>query len=165
MGGERVFKVLIADDDENLRELLTESVRDWGYKTEIAMDGREALKKFQAGNFDIVICDIKMPGLDGLKLIEKLKEHDKDILVIVITGYASLESAIKAIEAGAYDYLAKPFRLDELMVIMKNASELLCLAARNRELREELNKAYGELDSLKSTLSRGGVAPQSENEE
>ena len=151
--GDRVFRVLIADDDVNLRELLTESIREWGYDTGVARDGKEAFGKILAEKYDIVICDMKMPGIDGLKLLEKIREHDKDILVIVITGYSSLESAVKAIEAGAYDYLAKPFKLDELMVIMKNARALLGHTARNRELIEELKRAYGEIDALKGMLA------------
>ncbi|GMR05203.1 MAG: hypothetical protein BMS9Abin23_1149 [Thermodesulfobacteriota bacterium] len=147
------IRVLMTDDDRNLRDLLEEALMDWGYEVRVAVSGEDALEKIKAERSDIVITDLRMPGMGGLKLLEKIKEYDEDILVIVITGYATIETAVKAIESGAYDYITKPFRLDELMVIMKNASNLLGLTARNRALLEKLDEAYGEIDNLKDSLS------------
>lgn len=151
------FKILITDDDMDLRELLTEAVKNWGYEVSVARDGDEALRKLRMERFDIVITDLMMPGMDGLALLQKIKELDKEILVIIITGYATIETAVKAIENGAYDYIAKPFRLDELMIVIKNACERLRLVLQNRNLLEELRTAYGEIAVLKKALSVGNA--------
>jgi DNA-binding NtrC family response regulator len=143
------FKILITDDDIDLRELLIEAVRNWDYAADVAKDGDEALRKLKMERFDLVVCDLMMPGMDGLTLLKKIKELDKDILVIIITGYATIETAVKAIEAGAYDYIAKPFRLDELMIVIKNACERLRLTSQNKALLEELREAYREIAELK----------------
>ncbi|MCC6502395.1 MAG: sigma-54-dependent Fis family transcriptional regulator [Deltaproteobacteria bacterium] len=149
------FKILITDDDMDLRELLTEAVKNWGYEVSVAKEGDEALRKLRMERFDIVITDLMMPGMDGLALLQKIKELDKEILVIIITGYATIETAVKAIETGAYDYITKPFRLDELMIVIKNACERLRLVLQNRGLLEELRTAYGEIAVLKKALSTG----------
>ncbi|MBI1911694.1 MAG: sigma-54-dependent Fis family transcriptional regulator [Deltaproteobacteria bacterium] len=148
------FRILITDDDMDLRELLTEAVRNWGYFVSVAKEGDEALRKLRMDRYDIVITDLMMPGMDGLSLLQKIKELDKEILVIIITGYATIETAVKAIEAGAYDYIAKPFRLDELMVVIKNACERLRLTSQNKALLDELRAAYGEIAALKDMLAQ-----------
>lgn len=158
------FRILITDDDFDLRELLTEAVRNWGYEVSVAKDGDEALRKLRMERFDIVITDLMMPGMDGLALLQKIKELDKEILVIIITGYATIETAVKAIENGAYDYIAKPFRLDELMIVIKNACERLRLVLQNRNLLEELRTAYGEIAVLKKALSGANAPPEDASE-
>ncbi|MBE9528979.1 MAG: sigma-54-dependent Fis family transcriptional regulator [Proteobacteria bacterium] len=150
------FKILIVDDDVDLRELLIEAVRNWDYVADVAKDGQEALLKLRMEKYDLVVCDLMMPGMDGLTLLTKIKELDKDILVIIITGYATIETAVKAIEAGAYDYIAKPFRLDELMIVIKNACERLRLTFQNKALLDELRDAYSEIAMLKDNI--GGKA-------
>ena len=146
------FKILVTDDDEDLRELLTEAVKNWGYVSGVACNGNDAIGKLKMEKFDIVISDLMMPGMDGLELLSKIRELDKDIVVIIITGYATIDTAVKAIEAGAYDYIAKPFRLDELMVVIKNACERLRLTSQNKTLLDDLRKAYGEITELKSNI-------------
>jgi len=164
MGTENI-KVLITDDDGDLRELLTEAVRNWGYAVSVAKDGEEALRRLRMDRYDIVITDLMMPGMDGLTLLGKIKELDRDILVIIITGYATIETAVKAIEVGAYDYIAKPFRLDELMIVIKNACERLRLAMQNRALLDELRSAYGEISVLKNSLARAGGSVSGDSED
>ncbi len=143
------FKVLIVDDDETLLQLLTETVQTMGCIAGSACSGHEALKLLRKEKYDIVVSDLKMPGMDGLELLREIKELDKDIVVIIVTGYATLETAVKAIERGAYDYIAKPFRLDELMVVIKNACERLRLLKQKNALLDELRGAYGEIERLK----------------
>jgi len=147
-----MFKILITDDDGDLRELLEEAVRSWGYIVDVARDGEDALRKIRKERFDVVISDLMMPVMDGLELLERVKELDKDILVIIVTGYATIDTAVKAIESGAYDYITKPFRLDELMVVLKNACERLKLTVQNRNLLEELRDAYAEIESQREEL-------------
>ncbi len=158
------LKILITDDDIDLRELLTEAVGNWGYKTSVAKNGEEALKKLRMERFDMVITDLMMPGMDGLALLKKIRELDKEILVIIITGYATIETAVKAIEEGAYDYIAKPFRLDELMIVIKNAGERLRLTMQNKALLDELRSAYGEISLLKSALTHPSSEKSAEAE-
>ncbi len=158
------FKILITDDDGDLRELLTEAVRNWGYATDVAMDGDEALRRMQRQRYDTVIRDKMMLGMDGLTLLKRIKDLDREILVIIITGYATIETAVKAIEIGAYDYIAKPFRLDELMIVIKNACERLRLTVQNRALLEELRTAHAEVARLKNVLVQSGIKlPEQEN--
>ncbi len=148
-----MFKVLVVDDDGDLRELLTEAVGDWGYAVSMASGGDEAIRKIRAEKVDIVITDLMMPGMDGLELLERINGLDRDIVVIMVTGYAAIDTAVRAIEAGAYDYIAKPFKLDDLMVLLKNAAERLGLMYRNNALNDELERAYREIDRLKRELA------------
>ena len=155
------FKILITDDDPDIRELLAEAAGSWGYASSSAKDGEEAIRKLRMERYDIVITDLMMPGIDGIALLMKIKELDPAILVIIITGYSTIETAVKAIEAGAYDYIAKPFRLDELMIVIKKACERLRLAAQNKALLDELRGAYGEIAALKDALTKaGGSMPE-----
>ena len=157
------FKILITDDDVNLRELLTEAVKSWGYSVCTSRDGDEALKRLKMEKFDIVIADLMMPIMDGLTLLNRIEELDRDALVIIITGYATIDTAVKAIEAGAYDYIAKPFRLDELMIVLNNACERLMLTAQNKALLQELRNAYAEIAMLRN--SNGNLFETSDDED
>lgn len=143
------FNILIIDDDVNLREVFTEASLNWPYNTAVAKSGAEGLERLKSGRFDIVVCDLMMPGMDGMTFLKRARELDGNILVIIMTAYATIETAVKAIEAGAYDFIAKPFRLDEFMILLKNACVRLSLEAKNRELSEELKKAKDELRALK----------------
>ncbi|MBE7414785.1 MAG: response regulator [Deltaproteobacteria bacterium] len=154
---EEKFKILIADDDLDLRELLIEAVRNWGYEVSLARDGEEALKKLRMDHFHMVITDLMMPGMDGLQLLQRIRELDGDILVIIIASYATIETAVKAMQS-ARTTIAKPFRLDELMIVIKNACERLRLMLQNRNLLEELRTAYGEIAVLKKALGTGAEA-------
>lgn len=148
------YKILITDDDLGLRELLAEAANSWGYTTAMARDGEEAVRRLRMERFDIVITDLMMPGMDGIALLQKIRELDPGILVIIVTGYSTIETAVKAIEAGAYDYIAKPFRLDELMIVLRKGCERLRLVAQNKALLEELRAAHQEIASLKGELAR-----------
>ncbi|MBI5237442.1 MAG: sigma-54-dependent Fis family transcriptional regulator [Deltaproteobacteria bacterium] len=151
------YKILITDDDANLRDLLTEAVRGWGCQAGSASDGEEAIEKLKAERFDMVITDLMMPGMDGIELLKHVTAFDKDILVVIITGYAAIETALKAIREGAYDYIAKPFRLDELRIVVKNGCERIRLARQNNSLQDELRVAYGQIAAIKGASA--GVFP------
>jgi len=160
------FKVLVVDDDDTLLQLLTETVKTMGCLATSARSGIDALNLISERKFDILVTDLKMPGMDGLKLLEEAKKIDKDVVVIMVTGYATLETAVKAIEKGAYDYIAKPFRLDELMVVIKNACERLRLMKQKNALLDELKGAYTEIDRLKKVATapgEGGAANNQDN--
>lgn len=150
---ENTIKILIADDDSDVRELLMEAVRGWGYQASVAKDGEDALARLRMEKFHIVITDLMMPRMDGLHLLQRINELDSEIQVIMITGYTTIETALKAIQSGAYDYIAKPFRLDELMVVVKKACEWRRIISHNKELLDELRTAYAEIAQLKASLA------------
>lgn len=106
MAGE---KILVVDDEEGMREFLTYMLEGESYEVSTAASGLEALEKIRREEFALVLADIKMPGIDGLEMLRRIKEIDEQAVVIVMTAYASLDTAIKAIKFDAYDYLVKPF--------------------------------------------------------
>jgi DNA-binding NtrC family response regulator len=159
------FKVLVVDDDETLLQLLTETVQTMGCSATSARNGIDALNMISERKFDIVVTDLKMPGMDGLELLAEIKKVDKEVVVIMVTGYATLETAVKAIEKGAYDYIAKPFRLDELMVVIKNACERLRLLKQKSALLDELKGAYNEIDRLKQVATASSDVSAADEQE
>ncbi len=116
-------KILIVDDEQDILETLPDVLNKWGHRTYIAKNGLEALQVFQQQNLDFVITDVKMPEMDGMELLQKIQEFDKSVMVIFLTGYPSLDSAISAMRTGAYDYLVKPVNLDELKLRIERGLE------------------------------------------
>jgi len=116
-------KILVADDELSMRQFLEILLKKEGHEVFCAADGQEALSRFQAENFDLLISDIKMPKVGGLDLLRKVKEQRPNVAVIMVTAYASPEDAIVAMKAGAYDYLTKPFKLEEIKSVIQNALE------------------------------------------
>ena len=114
-------KILVADDELSMREFLEILLKKEGHEVACAADGEEAFSRFQAEPFDLVLSDIKMPKIDGLDLLRRVKERRPNMAVIMITAYASPEDAIAAMKAGAYDYLTKPFKLKEIKSVIRNA--------------------------------------------
>jgi DNA-binding NtrC family response regulator len=116
-------KILVVDDDKRLADNLVEYLSKLGYQSAAAYGGREALTKFEQGDFQLVITDLKMPEMDGMELLDAVKELDSRVVVMVITGYGSIESAVDAIKRGAFDFIPKPFQMEELEVIVNRALE------------------------------------------
>ena len=120
--------ILIVDDDQDVREVLSDVVKNMGKHSITASDGREGLKRFQEHPVDLVITDLKMPEMDGTVLLKEIKRMDKDAVVIVLTGYPSIDTAVETIKEGAYDYLTKPLRVAEIEVVIERALERKTLA-------------------------------------
>ena len=116
-------RILVVDDDKELADVLVESLSDLGYLAEAAYGGREGLNRFENGAFQLVITDLKMPDLDGMALLDAVKARDTQAVVMVISGYGTIESAVKAIKNGAYDFIPKPIKMAELEVIIDRALE------------------------------------------
>ena len=135
---ENSIRILIVDDQVNTCKSLQAILKKSGYHSEYTLKAEDALKRVQAGHFDIVITDIRMPGMDGMQLLEELKKINPHLMVIMITGYATIKSAVEAIQKGAYDYLPKPFTPDEVRVIIERASERILLESENILLRRQL---------------------------
>ena len=135
-------KILIVDDEEGMRRLLARVLAREGYQAVAAESGAEAMRRIGGENFDLVITDIQMPGMNGLALLEELKSFDPALPVVVITAYGTVESAVQALRAGAYDYLTKPFETDEIKLTVAKALERERLLAENRYLQQELLERY-----------------------
>ena len=116
-------RILVVDDDRELANGLVEHLSGLGYSAAAAYGGRQGLSRFENGAFQLVITDLKMPDMDGMDLLEAVKARDRQAVVMVITGYGTIESAVKAIKNGAYDYITKPIKMEELEVIIDRALE------------------------------------------
>lgn len=143
---EMIFKILIVDDNAEIREIVKEYLTNNDCIIEGANNGKEALEKYSSNPYDIIITDLKMPELSGIDLIKHIKQKTDVTEFIIITGYASLDSAMEAVRLGAFDYIVKPFRMEELKVAVKNAKEKILLKKTNQELLEKLKNFYTELD-------------------
>jgi len=143
------FHLLIAEDDDSLREILAETLKSPQRFIQTCKDGTEALQAMRKSAFDLVITDLLMAGADGLEVLKATKLRNRDSVVIIMTGYASLDSAIQAIRGGAYDYIRKPFKLDEMEIVVNNAVEKLSLTRENKRLLRRLQENMEEMESLR----------------
>jgi len=134
--------ILVVDDEEIVRESLLDWLREDGYEVEAAEDGFKALEKFKERPWDIALIDLKMPKMDGLELLGKIKETWPETQVVIITAYATVNTAVQAIKIGAYDYLVKPFNPEELSLLIKRLVESQSLIKEISYLRKELHKQY-----------------------
>ena len=133
-------RILIADDEDSLRWVLEKGLRQAGYEVDAAKDGEGALRAFEAEPYDLVFLDVRMPGLDGLTALGKLREIRSDANVIVMTAHGTMETAIQAMQRGAYDYLGKPFDLDEVLLLTERALEARRLTQEVARLRRGLQE-------------------------
>jgi two-component system response regulator PilR (NtrC family) len=134
--------ILVIDDEEIMREILETLLTREGYEVRLAASGGEGLDLARAVPFDAAIVDIMMPGLDGIATLDELKRIDEDMGVIIVTAYASVESAIAAMKTGASDYVTKPFKNEQLLVAVRNAMERRRLVHENRSLRQNIQERY-----------------------
>jgi two-component system response regulator AtoC len=134
--------VLIVDDEESMRHLLSVILRDHGYEARAVANGEEALKELGARDYDLVLSDVRMPKMDGLTLLAEVQRAHPDSTFIVMSAYGTHDTAIEAMKAGAYDYISKPFKPDEVVLVLKKAEERERLQRENRRLRTELLGAY-----------------------
>lgn len=157
------LRILIVDDEEKQRTMLEGFLSKKGYKCSIAGSAEEALKMYEKGGFEIALLDMKMPGEDGLTLLKKLKSLDPQIQAIMMTAYGTVETAVEAMQSGAYHYISKPIDLDELLALIGRAGEKHHLLRENQYLKSELERAEGDgqiigesepIQQIKSTISR-----------
>ncbi len=135
---ENKIKLLIVDDEKIAVKNLEYVLKKEGYEIKTTSNGQNALKLLSKHEFDVVLTDLKMEKVDGMQILKRCKESNPDLEVIMITGYATLETAIEAMKHGAYHYIAKPFKLDEVRKVVREASEKVRLKKENRQLRESL---------------------------
>ena len=130
--------ILVIDDDASLRRVLEYNLQDAGYQVFSAASGEEGLKRFAEETPALVITDMKMPGMDGMQVLKAIKERSPETLVIMVTAFGTVDVAVDAMKAGAYDYITKPFNRDELRLTVAKALQFRGLAAENRRLKDEL---------------------------
>jgi DNA-binding NtrC family response regulator len=136
-------RILVVDDEMIVCESCKRILEEEGYEVEIALSGREALEKFKENPSDVVITDLKMPGMDGMEVLTIFRRDYPDAIVIMITGYSTVETAVEAMKLGAFDYIPKPFTPDEVSIVVKKAIEKKSLLLENIYLRQELQEKYG----------------------
>jgi len=139
-----VFRsILVVDDDAAMRHLLSVILTDHGWEARAVASAHDALREVEARDPDLVLTDVRMPGMDGLALLREIQRLRPDLTVIVMSAYGAQDAAIEAMKAGAYDYLSKPFKRDEVVLVLRKAEERERLARENRRLRTELASEYG----------------------
>ena len=140
-------KILVVDDERSMREFLGIMLTKEGYSVTQCPDGETALRQVEEDIFDLVIMDIRMPKMDGITVLERMKEITPETIAIMITAFASTDTAVRAMKKGAYDYITKPFKIDEIKLIIRNALEKKALEKENILLKRlvETKYSFGEI--------------------
>lgn len=155
--------ILIIDDERSIRSVLKDILTNEGYKVDEAADGEEGLAKFSKINFDVVICDIKMPKMDGIEFLLKAFDINSDIPIIILSGHGNIETAVEAVKKGAFDFISKPPDLNRLLITIRNALDKTVLVKETKFLKRRVNKVdemIGEskaINQIKETIEK--VAP------
>ncbi|UCG93987.1 MAG: sigma-54-dependent Fis family transcriptional regulator [Candidatus Aerophobus sp.] len=144
---EGSVNILVVDDELSVRESMTEWFLEDGYRADSAADATEALKKLKPGIWDIIFLDIKLPGMDGIELQERIKKIDPNAAIIIITAYAAVDTAVKSLKEGAYDYITKPIDPDYLSHLVNNVIKQKRLLSENIQLKEQIQELY-EIDQI-----------------
>jgi len=138
-----LLNLLIVEDERSVRECCREVARTLGFSAQLAESRDEAYRALQEGNVDVVLLDLRLPGNNGLEVLREIKRRRPEAIVIVMTGFATVQSAVQAMKLGAYDYITKPFNVDELRLELERVTAHLKLTAENRLLREQLKSKQG----------------------
>lgn len=155
--------ILIIDDEKAIRKTLVEILGFEGYKLDEAADGEEGLKKFSEKSYDLVLCDIKMPKLDGIEFLEKAREVNPDVPIIMISGHGNIDTAVEAVKKGAFDYISKPPDLNRLLITIRNAAEKQNLVTETKVLKRKVSRVQeivgdsAAIRKIKETIDK--VAP------
>ncbi len=136
------FRLLIVDDEKNQRDMLEGFLKKQGYGAESAEGGRQALDRFQREAFDLILTDYRMPGMDGLEFLKEVRRLNPETVVVIMTAYGTVGTAVAAMKKGAYDYLTKPIDLDELLLLVQRVERDVALVRENRELRGQLREKF-----------------------
>ncbi|HEY6146687.1 MAG TPA: sigma-54 dependent transcriptional regulator, partial [Thermoanaerobaculia bacterium] len=139
----RDLRLLVVDDEEVIRDVLQALLEREGYEVATASDAREALSRFDADPYDVVLLDLMLPDRPGLEVLREIRRRDPDAVVVIVTAYSSIEGAIEAMREGAFHYIPKPFQNQEVLLTVSKGAEARRLTEENRRLRRELSKRYG----------------------
>jgi len=146
-------RILVVDDERSIRNTLKEILEYEKFEVEVAEDGFEALEKLEKNRFDLVLCDIKMPKMDGLEVLDKIHKLDPDATVVMISGHGTIETAVEAIKKGAYDFISKPLDLNRLLITIRNATDKTRLVTEAKVLKRRVNKTYEMIGNSEAMLS------------
>ncbi|MBV5317006.1 MAG: sigma-54-dependent Fis family transcriptional regulator [Desulfobulbaceae bacterium] len=146
--------ILIIDDEANMRHMLSTLLSKSGYKVEVAADGAEGLARIAQHDFDFILCDLKMPVMDGMTFLGKIQERRGPVTVIMMSAYGTVDQAIETVKQGAYDYISKPFKVEEILLVLRKAEERERLRRENVQLKEQL-------DAIDGQRSFGGMVGKS----
>ncbi|MBI5741866.1 MAG: response regulator [Nitrospirae bacterium] len=136
------FRILVADDDMMVRDVIVRFLSEQGYFVMTANDGLEAMQMLRLEDLHLVLTDLKMPGADGLEVLRAAAQTNPKIAVVILTAYGTLDTALEAVREGAYDYIAKPFVMQQLLLVVRNAYRLELLREENERLLRQIREAY-----------------------
>ncbi len=145
-------KLLIIDDEKSIRKTLREILEYEKYQVEEAADGAEGLALIQKNKYDIILCDIKMPKMDGIELLEKVMQLSVDTPVVMISGHGNIETAVEAVKKGAFDFIAKPLDLNRLLVTIRNAMDKSTLVTETKVLKKKVSKTFDMIGASKAIV-------------
>ncbi|UCH81568.1 MAG: response regulator [Nitrospiraceae bacterium] len=148
------FKILVAEDDDIVRDLVVKFLSDEGYSVAVVNDGLEAVKMLRLEDFKLVLSDLRMPGADGMEVLRAAMRIDPGIAVVIITAYGTLDTALEAMNEGAYDYIVKPFVMQQLLLAVRNAFNMAVLTEENDNLAFQLKETYRTLEACKMAGTR-----------
>ena len=139
-------KILVIDDEQGIRTVLSDVLEDEGFQVEVAADGKSGLEEINKGDCDLVILDVWLPDTSGIEILEIVTKEQKELPVIIISGHANIDIAVKAVNLGAYDFLEKPLSIDKMITVVNNALEISQLKLENKSLKQalETNKKTSE---------------------
>jgi len=135
-------KILIIDDEKAIRNTLREILEYENFTVEEAADGLEGISKLGKGKYDMVLCDVKMPKMDGIEVVEKIQQLNMDVPIIIISGHGNIETAVEAVKKGAFDFISKPLDLNRLMIAVRNALEKSDLVKETKSLKKKVSKTF-----------------------
>ncbi|GMV76902.1 MAG: Fis family transcriptional regulator [Chitinophagaceae bacterium] len=155
--------ILVIDDEKSIRNVLKDILTNEGYKVDEAADGEEGFKKFSETDFDAVLCDIKMPKIDGIEFLQKAYELKPEVPIIIISGHGNIETAVDAVKKGAYDYISKPPDLNRLLITIRNATDKKVLVKETKILKSKVSKVQeiigksNAIEKIKNTIEKVAV--------
>jgi len=143
------FRVLVAEDDDIVRDVIDKFLTDEGYSVAVANDGHEAVKMLRLEDFKLVLSDLRMPGADGMEVLRASMRINPNIAVVIITAYGTLDTALEAMNEGAYDYIVKPFVMQQLLLVVRNAFKMNMLMEENEKLSEQLKETHKKFEAFR----------------
>src|SRR3981189_1135019 len=141
--GANFLNLLIVDDDRAVREACRAVAQSLGFSPQVAESAEQAYRVLNTRGADVILLDLKLPGARGMEALHTIRKHSPEALVIVVTGYGTIQSAVQAMKDGAYDYVTKPFSMDELRLLLERVAAHLKLKTENRVLRETIQPPHG----------------------
>ena len=148
-------RILVIDDERSIRNTLKDILEYEKYQVDLAEDGPKGLEKLKGSEYDVILCDIKMPGMDGIEVLEKIQASDSEIPVVMISGHGNIDTAVEAIKKGAFDFIEKPLDLNRLLITIRNAMDKSSLVTETRILKKKVNKKYeiiGKSDAITKVI-------------